>query len=421
MNTPNHISPLRQLIAKVFNIVVAAFFLGSTLASFAADQVVLNTADSGAGSLRQAIVDVGSGETITFDSALDGQTITLGGTGIQFNKSLTIDASALTGGLTISGNNASQLFLIYGGTTTMNSLALTGGNASFRGGAISLNSGATLTLINSTLSGNTSSDIGGAINCDDSNVSLTNCTLSGNVSGGVGGGIANLSGVLTLIHCTLSSNVAATYGGGFYTQGSTPVTIMNSLIAGNSANSGAVRDIYRSGSFAFVIGGTNLIGDNATVSADFPAGPLVGTAASPLNPLLAPLGNNGGPTQTMPPLPGSPALDAASSGLATDQRGVARPQGGNFDIGAVEVVVVAAGPTLLAAPTQLGDGSFRFTFTYATGLTFTVLASTNAASLPNAWSDLGPATEAPAGSGQFQFTDPQATTSSHRFYRVRSP
>lgn len=420
IQSPNQGCPSHPLPAKVFSVVVAALLLGPTLASFAADQVVLNNADYGAGSLRQAIADVGTGETITFDSALDGQTITLGGTNLQFNKSLTIDASALTGGITISGNNASRVFLVYGGTSTMNSLTLTGGNDSFRGGAINLSSAATLTIINSTLSGNTASGVGGAIN-KEGNLSLTNCTLSGNISGQAGGGIANLAGLLTLSHCTLSSNVAGTYGGGFYTQGSTPVTVMNSIIAGNVASSGILHDIYRSGNVVFVIGGANLIGDNSTVAADFPAAPLVGTADSPLNPLLAPLGNNGGPTQTMPPLAGSPAIDAASSGPATDQRGVARPQGANFDIGAVEVVVGPAGPTLLTAPTAMEDGSYRFTFNYATGATFTVLANANVASLPNAWSELGPATETPAGSGQYQFTDTQATNNLLRFYRVRSP
>jgi hypothetical protein len=60
------------------------------------------------------------------------------------------------------------------------------------------------------------------------------------------------------------------------------------------------------------------------------------------DPLLGPLANNGGPTQTMALLPGSPAIDkggtAANGCLATDQRGVTRPQGPACDIGAFEAV-----------------------------------------------------------------------------------
>ena len=56
------------------------------------------------------------------------------------------------------------------------------------------------------------------------------------------------------------------------------------------------------------------------------------------NPLLGPLADNGGPTQTMALLPGSPAIDAgvAVAGVTTDQRGIARPQGTTPDIGAFE-------------------------------------------------------------------------------------
>ena len=58
-----------------------------------------------------------------------------------------------------------------------------------------------------------------------------------------------------------------------------------------------------------------------------------------VDPQLGPLQNNGGPTQTHKPGSGSPAIDAVAKGLPSDQRGVRRPQGSNFDIGAVEVQV----------------------------------------------------------------------------------
>jgi hypothetical protein len=91
-------------------------------------------------------------------------------------------------------------------------------------------------------------------------------------------------------------------------------------------------------------------------------------------------------------------------------------------IGAAELQqIFPSGPPRLTGLTLLGNGAFEFSFTNATGASFTVFASTNV-SLPFAqWSNLGHATEAPAGSGQFQFTDPQATNNKARFYRVRSP
>jgi hypothetical protein len=84
---------------------------------------------------------------------------------------------------------------------------------------------------------------------------------------------------------------------------------------------------------------------------------------------------------------------------------------------------VAAQPVAftLAGANQLAGGAFHLSFTNLSGLGFTVFASTNAAAPFNTWSNLGPAVESPAGSGQYQFTDPQATNKAAQFYRVRSP
>jgi N-acetylneuraminic acid mutarotase len=72
-------------------------------------------------------------------------------------------------------------------------------------------------------------------------------------------------------------------------------------------------------------------------------------------------------------------------------------------------------------PTRLGDGSFQFRFSNPSGSSYSVLASTNVAAPLNTWSNLGTATETPPGSGQFLFTDSQATNYPRRFYRVSSP
>jgi hypothetical protein len=81
--------------------------------------------------------------------------------------------------------------------------------------------------------------------------------------------------------------------------------------------------------------------------------------------------------------------------------------------------IVATNPPVLSSLTTLSDGAFQFTFTNRPGASFTVLCTTNLVLPLTNWSVLGPVTENP--SGQFRFTDPQATNGGRRFYRVRSP
>ena len=75
----------------------------------------------------------------------------------------------------------------------------------------------------------------------------------------------------------------------------------------------------------------------------------------------------------------------------------------------------------LPNPVKLGDGSFQFGFINGSGPIYSVLANTNLSATVNAWTNLGPATEMPVGSGLFQFTDHQAPNYPQRFYRVSSP
>jgi hypothetical protein len=82
-------------------------------------------------------------------------------------------------------------------------------------------------------------------------------------------------------------------------------------------------------------------------------------------------------------------------------------------------VTLAPPPIVLGQATRLGNGAFQFAFTNTPGAAFTVLASTNAALPLASWNVLGSVTE--ISSGQYQFTDSQATNQSLCFYRVRSP
>lgn len=278
--------------------------------------VVTNTADSGPGSLRQAIADAVSGATITFAPALSGQTITLtSGQLLISNTKLTIDASTLAGGITVDGNANSRLFDVASGTslelvsvTLKNGVAPGGGSGN--GGAILVNASSSALLDRCTLSGNTAGT-GGAIYClSGSTLTMRQCTLAGNTA--INAGAVGSFGAVALAHCTLSGNSASVSGGGIYNLGALAVT--NSIVAANTPN--------------------NFAGNAFTSVNNLTSG----------NPRLAPLGNYGGPTQTMLPLPGSPAIDAgAATSLTTDQRGFARVVGSAMDIGAVEAGNVIPG------------------------------------------------------------------------------
>jgi hypothetical protein len=118
--------------------------------------------------------------------------------------------------------------------------------------------------------------------------------------------------------------------------------------------------------------GYNLIGNGSGMTGitNGTNGNQVGTSSSPINPLLAALGNYGGPTQTMALLPGSTALGAGSvsldGGASTDQRGNPRTVNGSVDIGAFEN---QQGSTFsISAPaTTIAGNIFAITVTALTG------------------------------------------------------
>jgi hypothetical protein len=144
------------------------------------------------------------------------------------------------------------------------------------------------------------------------------------------------------------------------------------------------------------------------------------------DPQLSALGNNGGSMPTMPTLAGSPVVDAGddsvTSFLATDERSLPRKSGEHVDIGAVELQLTTANmPTHITSARKLGNDSLQLNFTNQSGASFRVLTATNVSLPLNVWTEIGFAIEAPASSGQFQFTDPQATNYTKRFYRVKSP
>jgi len=223
-----------------------------------------------------------------------------------------------------------------------------GGSAGDAGGGALFNTNVVV-LVNSTFSSNSSygaassggvggSAYGGAV-CNLGSIFATNDTITLNlcVGGagagapagiGNGGGLFNQGGHVVLNYLTIASNSAVGsvgVGGGVNaTNGS--LLVLNSIVAENMSGG----DFY--GSYGALADG----GDNISSDLSFPFSAPGSTNNT--NPLLGPLGNNGGPTQTMPLLAGSPAINAAGVGdiVTTDQRWFQRPSGPEPDIGAFE-------------------------------------------------------------------------------------
>lgn len=201
------------------------------------------------------------------------------------------------------------------------------GNSSQWGGAIYNDDEGQSELSQSTLSGN-SAEVGGAIDTEG-NLILAHCTLAGN-SAEMGGAIRNWGIPPSLIHCTLYGNLAASNGGAIYNQNS-DLSLMNCIVAGNTA----AEDIFNAGQ---LYGPATIIRTGANIIQSITNGEYAsdtGPAAITADPLLAPLGDYGGPTPTLALRPGSPARNASTGSTATvDQRGY--PSAGVPDIGAYE-------------------------------------------------------------------------------------
>jgi hypothetical protein len=343
----------------------------ATITGAFAQNIVTTTADSGTGSLRQVILAAASGSTITFDSSLSGQTITLTGGELLLNQSLTIDGSALPNGVTISGNNSSRVFETSSGTTCVfTRLTITNGFNSGLGGAV-LNGG-TLTVNQCTIAASSAGGAGGGVFSNGGAATLNATTLSAN-SALFGGGIANNGGPLTLNQCTLSGNSAtgnANSAGGAISNGGGTATVTQCTISGNSVSG------TTSHGGGIDNGGTLTLSNTIVANNTGPTNPNVAGAFTDNggnltsgNPVLAPLGNNGGPTQTMLPQTGSPAIDggndAAAASFTYDQRGPGFPRilGTHVDIGAIET----AGPATVVVMNNAdsGNGSLRYAISHA--------------------------------------------------------
>ncbi|MDT3778353.1 DUF2341 domain-containing protein [Nitrospira sp. MA-1] len=312
-----------------------------------ATYTVTTTTDGGAGSLRQAIINANANagtDTITF---VGSGTYLLTITGTGENAAATGDLD-ITESLNIIGNGAGstiidasglggtpdRVFDIRTGITTMSGVTIKGGSG-VTGAGIETQSGTTLDLIDVELRENFSAGNGGGI-FNSATLTLDRVTIANNTASGNGGGIYFSGGVGgTLTNVTISSNSAAN-GGGLYNSNTT-VTILNSTIADNSTG------IAQLGGAA-ITQLKNSILDNVGANANTPLTSMGfnidsdGTAGigGPIDPRLAGLADNGGPTRTHALLAGSPAINAgtATGAPTVDQRGATRDA--SVDIGGFE-------------------------------------------------------------------------------------
>ena len=358
--------------------------------------------DLGDISLREALLYIGDSGTIIFADSIANGTITLTQGQLTIDKSLTIDGDeeniTISGnnasrvfniddgsndiqtvqinGLTISGGsvsgNGAGIFnrenLTLSNSTISNNSANNGGgidnsdgtanisnstisnnSASSRGGGI-INFDGTANISNSTISNNSASSFGGGIDNSDGTANISNSTISNNSASFKGGGIYQYDGTANISNSTISDNSANLNGGGIY-QYYGRTNIISSIVSGNNAtnsgdevfnysgtinadNNNLFGDIGKDNSNAFSGFTPDITGSDITATSD-------GTNPTALTDILDPNGlqDNGGPTETIALVSGSPAIDAGSNpdNLITDQRGADRDDGNGVDIGAFEL------------------------------------------------------------------------------------
>ena len=314
----------------------------------------------------------GGGLATLFRPDLSSASFRLSLTGVTFEN----NTAARTGGglinnggelelvdVTFDGNTAiggGGLSHIPFGPSTLTNVTFSNNSGSEGGGGMLVgSSGPTLTtLTNVTFYNNaTALNGGGLANAYYSDLLLTNVTFSDNTAGGNGGGISNgvldteSNGTISLINTTFNNNTASASGSAVY-NGSGKINIHNSILYGNPGE-----EIFGAQDVGYSIVEGGYAGDGNLDE----------------DPLLGPLQDNGGFTETMALGAGSPAIDAASNldCPATDQRGVTRPQGSHCDMGAYETLPDTTPPAVLSIaragknPTSAASVNFTVTFSEA--------------------------------------------------------
>jgi hypothetical protein len=266
------------------------------------------------------------------------------GGGAVFND---LESTALIRNSTITTNQSTGFGAgLYntGVTTIVTSTIVRNIQRGLRGVGGGIVAEGTVIILASTIAGNRGEGGPGGIACDGA-LSVMNSTIANNTAlggfgaGGIGAGVGNISISNSTITGNVDASGAATRAGGISYLGDV-LKLNNTVVAQNFVTGGGPSDVRArvssgSGNFIgsgdrFLVGITNGTNRNR-----------VGTVGAPLDPKFEPLANNGGPTLTRLPRPGSPLINAGvnaviATGITTDQRGFRRIKFGIVDIGAVE-------------------------------------------------------------------------------------
>ena len=283
-------------------------------------------------------------------AAIGGGGIAVEQSSLSLNTSILSDNSSLGSSPLIAGGGVLNIV----GNLEIEDSTISNNNSVQGGGVATLGfnpiepelSGESMTTIrNSTITANGAAGAGGGVLNFSTETRIFNSTITGNTAG-QGGGVGSLGlfpigdsaiGLgkektnLIVSNSTITKNTASQTGGGILSNEGT-ATVTSTIVAANTNNNDVVG--------IFASGGSNLIGNIGTQAGGFTSEDIIGTAESPIDPLLDTLKDNGGNTQTIALLKGSPAIDRGSSTdeITTDQRGnnFSRVVGSAADIGAFE-------------------------------------------------------------------------------------
>jgi hypothetical protein len=249
---------LGRSIATGAGVTVGATLLMGGVAQAACTCVVDSNQDpseAGHTTLRDAIISANLNpySTITFNSSLSGDAITLSGTELP---QITAQGTTIQGlgsdQLSVDGDYTSRIFNVSATDATISGLEIRNGTEG-TGGGIYLQAG-NLTIENSVVTGNTADASGGALGdgggifVHTGNLTVDSSTLSYNYAknfgGGIGGvgGIATHAGTTTVRNSTLSGNGAGLIGGGAYLSYNSPAYVENSTIYDNYVLGGGPTD-----------------------------------------------------------------------------------------------------------------------------------------------------------------------------------
>ncbi|WP_425410231.1 right-handed parallel beta-helix repeat-containing protein [Hyphococcus sp.] len=253
-------------------------FVVTTIADESAETTNLNDEETdGAGlSLREALALAQDGDTITFDNALSGMTITLAGTQLTISNSITIDGDLDDNGtddITVDAGGLSRVLEVQGGdeanpeVIAIDGLMITGGYLSGGEGAgVYVGADATVTIQNSNIYSNTIANEGsggGIYVAGNSTLNIVDSEISQNAAANQGGGVATASSGSTLYisDSEIAHNEAAN-GGGLYNRGTATITEGSFIYMNDAVNGGGVM----SGGNLTVNGGSAIGSNTAATS-----------------------------------------------------------------------------------------------------------------------------------------------------------